>query len=187
MRRRGLALVVVLGIVACARSNGISPPPLSNDDEIDADRSQALPRGADPLRGALMPSTFEIDAQAAAVPVAVGLIPRLPILGANAVVLRRRKQLPHDVILLSEHRLSVGVFGAAVHVLGQDERTRGVLPISDGKIAVTDSVEPQTWRVGTIARLARWELDSLVKRPLRTIEGVGAVRAIVIQLATPRR
>lgn len=118
-------------------------------------------------------------------PVAVVLMPALPFADAGAVVVRRRALKPNNVIMLRADSLTLGTFGAAIKTVSHEVQESGVAPPSTYMLKVQGHAMIKTFQSAALRRMTLWELDSLRRVPIRTIEGIGARRAIVIDVVVP--
>ncbi len=122
-------------------------------------------------------------------PATVALVLKLPTAdtSATAVILRRVKGEPHDLVLLPAGRGSVGAYAAAIRELAVIRSRDGDLPTRDEGIVVHGATMPGDWTRSGFDKIASSDFDRLQAAVPRRIGGIGTVPALTIQIAPMHR
>lgn len=125
--------------------------------------------------------------------VAVALVDELPELGEqfDAVILRRAKAAPRDIILLSSGSGMTEAYDSAIRTLlferllnGAEPTTHRGKPFETMTIGVRASDAPAEWAERHMDG-AKMVIDALLEAPERTIPGVGRYQAVMVRPPRP--
>lgn len=157
---------------------------------MNATATQLLLSGS--FLGAILSSTSlaqqtysaEVQAEMARrVPVTIAMVDSLPVENAKAIILRRARVTPYDVILIRRGDANGDQLGAAVFTLLATRQVQGDTAKRDAVIKVNMLTPPAQWsrQEGNYpSRIA----SRLQVADARFIEGIGTVPARVIYLRT---
>lgn len=200
-KTRYIALIAALTCVAGCSNESASPSPTVSPTKIPAPPPLAdvdIARGTQGPATRVAPesvvtfmrrnnaTTSTPQRSVTSAPVAVVLMERLPYPTASAVVFRRLAQWPHNVIMLREDSLTLGTFGAALKALSAELLKTGEIPPKNEMLQVHGTTDPIP-NHPAMRSLVAWELDTLRRVPLSTVQGVGAKRAILIHIGIPAK
>ena len=114
-------------------------------------------------------------------PVSVLVGTSIPDSGADAVIWRRTRELPHDVILLRAGA-SVQNLGAAVKALSAIRSKNGDLPAKDQRVVVHGRRLPSSWILHRWDREIQTQLEAASDTPKLSIAGIGTEHGFVLHL-----
>jgi hypothetical protein len=112
----------------------------------------------------------------------VVLVPRLPA-GVTAVVERRSRRIPRDLILLPADGASPASVAPAVAALVKLRRADSGAVTRDRRVVVRGTALPRSWKEGGLEEQVTRDLARLREAPLTQVDGVGRVRSITIWVA----
>jgi hypothetical protein len=115
------------------------------------------------------------------VPVLVVMVDKLPVPGARAVIERRVRGAPNDVILLTPETATARQLSAAVLTLLAARATAGERPSQAATVRVNMTEGPQAW-IETEERRAEGIVRRLRRSNPRYVPGYGFVRATMVSL-----
>lgn len=119
-------------------------------------------------------------------PVVVAVVDTVNEKDAEVVIVRRANQLPHDVILMSAHRVQADLLAEAIWTLETARSTDGIVPTKDTTYRIAN-------RLGSKDRKELKEYaKSWVKllkddSPRRPVEGYGELRYITVYLPDKKK
>ena len=103
--------------------------------------------------------------------------------GADAMIIRRVYDSPHDVILLSDHQNSPEILATAINVLYKLRQRGGDFPTTNVHVSVNGTHFPRHWRVAA-QDFAKADIEALRHAPLHIVGALGEVRTITIPLTS---
>jgi hypothetical protein len=141
-------------------------------------RGQAILDKIDAIRNARIASMAKIQAANAptVVPATVVLVEQLSDPTATAVVWRRARLIPHDVIELRADRATLGTLGAGMRALMKLRTEEGDSATIDRHVVVHGEHVLKQW-TGTRLALATGELYQLKHSELTAIPAFGTTRS----------
>lgn len=114
--------------------------------------------------------------------VTVVLVPQLSEPGASAVVWRRTRETPHDVIVLRADHATVGTLGAGIQALADLRRRSGDSTSVDEHVVVHGERMPKRWDA-EVQNAIRGELYALERMAPIAVPPFGTVRSRILMLA----
>lgn len=114
----------------------------------------------------------------------VALVTSLPAGSGSALVIRRAREYPRDVLLLREDATAEQLSAAIVALIRARNRT-GVIAVRDTVIPVTRTSGPTSWRGGETARAAKW-LDRIRGLTSKQLAGIGDAKFAQVLLRSAR-
>jgi hypothetical protein len=116
-------------------------------------------------------------------PAMVAEVDRLSDTTATAIIIRRVKLLPHDVIELQSDRMTVHTLGAAVHALASARARGGDDPVNDEIVVVHGGDMPASWKTNGLVPISENQLQTLQASQPASLPGVGNVRSMRIMVS----
>ena len=112
--------------------------------------------------------------------VLIAIVDRLSDPTATALILRRAKLLPHDVIVLRRANASGAELGAAMKALANARERSGEVSNQDVMIVSRGHTAPGNWKQDGSDALAQEYMSGLATAPEEDIPGVGRGRSMRI-------